>query len=534
MSSYQSSDEQLRAAFASPHTQLPFTPLQRSLDHDAFASIFNLPSTHAAIVPHLPFPHHASASTTTALPTLPADQLGYALPGHSTIVADFANYCFSPFDGADDDSGESFTSSSTASSSAPSSVPLFLHQQTSAFEITSMSSSHAVRSSLPPLPAPPPPARPSSAKPPASTPISSLRSSAQSRSTSSHSASGRVAPKKQRPAALTEDERLQRRRAQHRQVDTARRLKENDAIAKLGTLVAQQKELNQTLAGTEADALPAAEESASDEEEGGRRKAGRLTVLESTVALVEQLTAACQQMAAANNAREAQVHRVSSHLHSVAASIAQQAAAAQLMAVDSAQPEPYSAAVIPSSNNISSGSQIELPPSVSAFLAHSDRSATLRRGQCVTFSTLCALVVASPLVGLIVDVNERLLAASGWQRHELLYTCFEEDNNQSLPLTPLSQHRQPSKGGRRLLQQYPASTARVEAMKRGERRKADALWRAYMRDGKVFEFESTLWAEWDEPLVKARVPDRIVVVFSLDDAVQVDDNLDTAEDVHRH
>ena len=539
-----------RQRYAASH-HFAYSSTQRSMSSDEFRpASFELPAApHVAAVFSAPPPHHHdhAHTHTAATATVPVDHFPYAPPPDAvdgSLEVDYANYCFSPFDGADDDSGESFTSSSTSSSSAPSFVPPSRAQHTHTASVTSVSvRAHILSSSPTAIPAPTIASRGASvgvsAAAPFTTPIA-RPSVAVARRAVFHSVGSTRPPLKKRASARSEDERLQRRRAQHRHVDTRRRQKENDAIAKLKQLIEQQQQLGAVTA--EADEAPAAETAEDEESESGKRKAGRLSVLEASVAMIEQLTAINQRMEAAGNAREEQVSLMSSHLHSVVASIAQQATHAETSVADSGARLPDSvpvtphlsslhdsAAVLPAATNPSPTALAVLPPLVSASIAHSDRSRTLR-SESVTFSTLCALVVASPVTGVIVDVNERLLAASGWRRDELVNTCFEE-NNAVLPLTPLSANRQPSKTGSRLLQQYPASMEWIGQMARGERRKADTLWRAYMRDGRVFEFESTLWAEWDEPLTKMRPPDRMVMVFSLDDAVVVD-SVDDVDNVH--
>ena len=279
---------------------------------------------------------------------------------------------------------------------------------------------------------------------------------------------------------------------------------------------------------------------------------GRLTVLESSIALIEQLTAACKGMDAACNANDAQVSRVSNQLHSAAADIAQHAMRASKTVATSSldrkasahgyphslsyHPYTYPSAYAPSSSysplaavthpSSSSSTVLSvLQPSTRSYLAHSDRSHTLRCGGLAAFSSLCVVVLVLP--STIVDVNDRFLASTGWRHSDLVHTTFEEYEDATVPLCPLAIDQQlfAETGNIRRLSQYPAALAECDTVRSGEKRKASSTWRSSMVDGRVFEFESTYWGEWDEPLVKGkqRPPNRMVFVHEMDDAVIVDD-----------
>ena len=312
--------------------------------------------------------------------------------------------------------------------------------------------------------------------------------------------------------------------------------------------------------------------SAHGGDSGGSRTAnragsGRLTVLESSVALIEQLTTACRHMEAACNAKDAQLSRLSSHLHSVAGSIAQQTVA--VSAADStassfgnlitdsyaypdssssssvSDPPSYPSLILSSSSDPRFPSSVlsALPPSTASYLAHLDRSHSLRRGGLDFLpSSLCVVVIATP--GIILHVNDRFLDCSGWRRSELVMTSFEKEDAATHPLCPMAlakppaiqHHNGSSDRLSRYMPQYPASIDAVEAMKRGERRKADCRWRCRLGDGSgVVECDSTFWAVYDKtpPLAgqEQRSPDRMVSVFELDDAVLVEP-ADWEEDKH--
>ena len=384
------------------------------------------------------------------------------------------------------------------------------------------------------------------------------RSSASATSAVSTNSSERVtateAPvkKRRRNVADLSSEQLMRRRAQHRQVDASRRQKEAASIARLLRLIRQQHQPAVAGVAGEADADETGTVEADEDDDdmdGSQQKAGRQTVLESSIALIEQLTAACQRMEAACNAKDAQVSRMSSQLHSVAALLAQQATDsmavassvnraaaagdcnAQLSSFRHPRLSSSSPTMLP--NRASSSFLSVLPSSTSSYLAQSDRSHTLSRGGFSTFSTLCIAVVTSN--GIVLDVSDRLLTYTGWGGSDLVHTTFEDyDTDEQrragiLPITPLVlANQQPNPCDRtqlRYVQQYPASIEQIIAVKKGEKRKAHATWRYRISDGSVVETDSTFWGEWDVPVVKGhphRPPDRMLLVYEMQDAVVVD------------
>lgn len=349
------------------------------------------------------------------------------------------------------------------------------------------------------------------------------------------------------------EQRLERRRAQHRVVDAARRQREHDAIDRLQQLLKEQQHA-EGRAGVKAED---AEEVAEDDDyvdgaEGSKRAkrmgsgTGRLMVLESSIALIEQLTDACNRMEAACNARDALVSHVSSHLHSVAGGIAEQTVAASsssrtaLSLGDEPVIDPFGYA-LPSPSGSSPLARSKpsphspsflsvLPPPTASYLAHSDRSHSLNRGGLSFFSpSLCIAVLAPP--GVILHLNDRFLDCTGWRRSELLMTSFERNEQAKAPLSPLADIKRGSDGcagtGSRLsryMPQYPASMESVMAVIRGLKQMVTGRWRIALRDGSVVEYDSTFWAVHDQPSLAKETwcPDRIVFVFELDDAIKLE------------
>ena len=429
----------------------------RAVSDDAFAFDFNFSS--------LPRPtsHSSAAHNSHAMPHDPPVQRHNASPPvHVRGVATAYGYSQPA---ASDEGGESHLPSPTTPIQ-PLCLPLPPNPSSAALEAVLEHSAAINDASMPTAQLDP-------------TPLSRHSSAAQSMAPFAAAAAipGRRAPRKKRIIRTIEDfERVQRRREQHRVVDYVRRQKESEIVARLQSLIRQQRQRRKELTGeAEDEAVPLDE----DDTEYGNRKACRLSVLQSTVALVEQLTAE------------------SWRIEGVSATLPKNS---------------KSTATLLSSSTLA-------PTATYSQLAHLDRSHTLRQDELATFSTRCMLlVVAAAPSGLrILDVNERFLATSGWSRRELLHTGFEESDGTAQPLTPLVSHRRPCRDGRKLLRQYPASTAQLHALQRGEVRKTETVWRAYKRDGRVFEFACTQWAEWDEPADSKRPPERIMVHFSSDD-----------------
>ena len=340
-----------------------------------------------------------------------------------------------------------------------------------------------------------------------------------------------LAKKRKRSTAalnLNADERLQRRRAQHRAVDANRRQRESDAIARLHKLIKQQQQEQQEV-GEVSDETGEADE---DDTEAGNRKSGRLTVLESSIALIEQLTSACKRMDAACNAKDLQVSRVSNQLHSVAAVIAQQATSLGLVktvadgfsAVNGldgigvptaphtgySQPwtSPHPSNLLRYSGNNQSHSASSmlsvLPSSASSYLLQSDSSHTLRQSTASLLHTMCMALVALPSK-VMIDVNDRFLAMSGHRRADVLYHSIEDLSLKDVP-------------------QYPASLLAVDEVMDGRKRQGSAVWRCRWADGLVYENYVSFYAIFDEPSVSGgkRLPDKMLLISAAEEAVALD------------
>ena len=307
--------------------------------------------------------------------------------------------------------------------------------------------------------------------------------------------------KRKRRNALSVDERLQRRRAQHRAVDANRRQRESDAIARLHRLISKQQHL---LTG---DVDEESKEAEGDESEDSRHTACRLDVLESSIAMIEQLSAACQRMDAACNAKDLQVSRVSNQLHSVAAALAEQASS--LAFVEQSDGAAGRSKAFP---NSSASFLSVLPPPASSYLIHSDICHTLRQSTTSLLNNMSATVVTLPSM-LVIDVNDAYLSMSGRHRSDVLYHTID---------CMSTAHAVP---------QYPASIAAMNEVIDGSKRHGGALFRCREPNGPLFEFNLWFSAIFDEPLPGAvravkkgrRVPDKLLLVSASEEAVELDE-----------
>ena len=293
--------------------------------------------------------------------------------------------------------------------------------------------------------------------------------------------------KRKRTVFLSADERAQRRREQHRAIDATRRQKETDAISTLRKLIGQQLlgSESKVAAVVRGDELALGGDSERAEEELEGRQVVRLGVLESSIALIEQLTAACQRMEEAYNAKDAQVKRMSGQLYGVAAAIAEQAAvwAADDQVAKYSQQDPAShdlSAPSPSSLPASDRSSVSLlAQSVSSFLIHSDISHTFRQSPASLLSDIAMTVIALPSK-LVLDVNEMFLVKTGYRRNELLHQPMGEG-----PLV---------KG----VSQYPKSVVAVDTVATGSERQGGAMWRCRRADGVLYECRAWFFGRYDD------------------------------------
>ena len=352
--------------------------------------------------------------------------------------------------------------------------------------------------------------------------------------------------------AMAREQRL----AQHREVDAARRQKESDAIARLHLLVkhhAHEQQLHGAGEGRQVDKEgDEAEKEKEDDDEAAGADSGRvskLAVLEASIALIEQLTAARSRVEQPRSAKDARApDRHSATASEQTASTVQPKVEAPPAHHSSASPSPAlplppwcsKLIAVPDHSATGSSSSFPLsvmPPPTSLQLAHSDRSATIHRAGLVSFSaTHCVCVVGQQ--GVILAVNDRFVQCTGFRRSELVDTLLDARFvSTGRRLSPLIGRLQRHSNRMEPLLQYPTLVHHIEALWRGELRRAYSAVRGMRSDGAVMESRTTFWGEYDDQqqqqqqqegeeesvrtASKVRLPSCIVGVFSIDDSIVV-------------
>ena len=379
---------------------------------------------------------------------------------------------------------------------------------------------------FPNLPIPPPPSSQSRSL---TTPAHSLVSTATSPS--------RKRRKKRR--MMDREQRLERRRAQHREVDAVRRSKESDAINQLHRLVQEEQQQQQQQGESE-------EQAANVKADDKCRKVRRLNILEASVALIERMKAAADM----NNAQLSSHPRIDNAVATVSTDIPatfEDPTAftyPSLLSSRSRQSEHISLGTTASQqrHHSSSFAYLSIAPPTPSYIACPDRYAALYQPGPASFSSsLCVVVISS--LGVIVDVNERFLTCTGWRRSDLLDTLVNTrhitDRRRRLSPLLFQQHQQQlssewdgdsrTPAQAEALSQYPSFVTNVQALLRGEQSKVSGPWRCWTRDGRQLECQSTLWGEHDErreeqeeEIHQPRPPDRVVAVCSDKDVITVD------------
>ena len=292
-------------------------------------------------------------------------------------------------------------------------------------------------------------------------------------------------------------EQQQRRRAQHRALDADRRQKETDAISTLLGLIRQQQQ-GAVVEGEVADAKKVKHKILLN-----GRKAGRLAVLESSIAIIQQLTS--KRTEDAVNATDLQKSRMQ-----------QDAAFEYYGSLDgfalshyecpSGLPSvlPISHFTLPIPLRLSA-----LPLSVSPQPVNSGISHALLQFTTSMLSRMYIMVIALSSM-VVVDVNDAFLAMTGFDRAQLLDQPFG-----SISL---------SKG----IAQYPASVAAVAAVVDGHKRQGSTTWRCRRTDGVLFECTASFHGSYDELPLGAGVrtmqmPNKMLIMCAPDEIVMVGD-----------
>ena len=310
---------------------------------------------------------------------------------------------------------------------------------------------------------------------------------------------------------LSNNERLQHKRARHRQIDATRREREKAAIRRLRLLVEEM-----TGAGDKGAATAAEEEEKERERERDEdvdsALGNKTDVLESGITLIQQLRDLCATL--------------------------QQ---------DNGKPPGVMFTRWPSKGSFSTPAGCPsivhlLPPPTSSLIAHLDRSHTLRASQTVT-SPICSIMVLFP-GAVIMDVSRSFLEFSGYSDEQLVHSrmnpWYLPPSSEHHTICPLLVDGKDERTGRvsKLVGQYGTSKADMGELIRGERGRLDLDWRYRLADGRLMETKTTGWMEdkdTDEEVTIEFMDDAgekhvwksyrtlIRMVFARQDSVEIDD-----------
>ena len=325
---------------------------------------------------------------------------------------------------------------------------------------------------------------------------------------------------RERIRGLTREQRAERKRTKHRQIDASRRQKEIAAMNSLRNIIRGQPSRT-------AHSGKGEEETEHDNRDGQAEESGEVTskavVLESSVELIRQLQALCAKMQAACNAKDKQIVRLASDLHSVT----------RPRPIDATASPDFTSSLLSATRHVS---QLE-------------RSTCLRQSTCLS-SVLCIAVLAVPLA-VIIDCNNAFVDCAGWSREQLLQSVMKPPTvaKSAAELTAMADYRVcpmmvSGRRSRRQLKQleadetadstveryvgqYPSSMQEIAALLEGTKQKIECTWRVRAADDEVYEVQMSAWCEFDhsfDPDTQQRVTAcRMVSAHSMYDRVRVDE-----------
>ena len=422
--------------------------------------------------------------------------------------------------------------SPTASTTSASSASSFSH--------SSDTSSHSDNSTFSPTPHPPTTSSPPTKRTPtipatlavSPTLLQRLNPPPPSPPTTNTSTTPSHSPlttRRKRTAGLTAQQRAELKRQKHREIDANRIQREKAAVKKLTVLTTTSNSLQQLSSGGRDEIVEEEEEEEVEEVEGRRDK---VTVLEDSARkiyelqrLVSRLTDACDAQQANNRTLVLQL----------------QLAIRQQPPPLLSSPRSSSSALSSSAASSDSSHPLSLLPSlVSQRLDAHIGSASLHSSWFVSSSVAIAVIRVS--TGCVLDVNDRLLHESGWQRPHIvgrlmcppydLIIARESYTEQSfLDLSP-QRILVDGPDGRlvpaRTQRQYERSKVLIQELYRGDKQHIFCVFRYQMKDGRVYEVQSTVWTtSWLEERGKdgvvRRKPESVFMVCSYPDAVIVDE-----------
>jgi len=329
-------------------------------------------------------------------------------------------------------------------------------------------------------------------------------------------------------AGLTAQQRAELKRQKHREIDANRIQREKAAVKRLTALTTAEQQQRQSGEERKEDD----DEREAEEAEGRRDK---VTVLEDSARKIDELQRLVSRLTDACNVQQVNNRSLVMQL--------QQAA----------RQSPSQSTSPRSSSNASSASSHPLSllsSSVSQQLDAHIGAASLHSSWFVQ-SSVCIAVIRCA-TGCVLDVNDRFLTESSWERRHVVGRLICPPTDYILAPHKYTQHSFDQLSKQRFLvdgpdgrlvpsrtqPQYMRSREMIRALYRGEKHNIFCAFRYQMKNGRVHEVKSAAWAtSWvEEPCEEAgggdgsdgsvavrRRPECIFLVCSFSDAVCVDD-----------
>ena len=347
-------------------------------------------------------------------------------------------------------------------------------------------------------------------------------------STANSDAGTATSRQRKRVAGLTQQQRAELKRQKHREIDANRIQREKAAVRRLTQLTDAQQQQQ-----TRDDKIEDDEEEAEEGGGGGSsRSRDKVTVLEDSARKIDELQRLVSRLTDACNAQQANNRTLVLQL---------QMAVRQPPALPSSTlSSSSSTSSLPSSASSASSHPLSLlPPAVSQQLDAHIGSASLRSSWFVSSSVAIAVIRCS--TGCVLDVNDRLLHESGWQRSHIIGRMMCPPYDYIVEPTAYSEKSFQDLSTQRILvdgpdgrlvpartqRQYERSKILIQELYRGQKQSIFCVFRYQMKDGHVYEVKSAVWTtSWAEEQcadgVVRRRPESTFMVCSYADAVRVE------------
>ena len=328
---------------------------------------------------------------------------------------------------------------------------------------------------------------------------------------------------------LTKQQRTERKKQKHREIDAVRRHREHGAVTRMQQLMeggisssgkhgrhkrlkgAADESAEQDSDGSSDEGEQQQDQEAGEESGGTTKRRGdkmdKVSVMERAAEHMERMQAVLQQMVAACTNQQQHLRYFLQHQQRLSA-----AAASCSTASSSSAPPPLST----------------LHPYASQRLHAHVGSAAL--SSAYHLSAPGAIMVVSLATGCFLHANDRFLSLTGWQPSHLIGRLMMPPphsfvHQRIVPAHPNSYLVDSPDGLMReacFFEQHEHSKQLMGLLLAGQQRTMTTVWRFLMKDSRLYDVESTSWIGYqdnDEPSDKQ--PAYVVFVTRLEHRVRV-------------